>query len=488
MKKTKKIKSFLAKNGKIAKSVLVIAVVLSAVGITYALFSDRASTEANALSSSSVDLKIKLPATDCNDWSDTCPGKQWASVYPGWQDSYEVYLKNVSSSDIDLSILPVVEETGSSQALYENTYLEITWKNGGMTTGRYNLGEWKTNTTLELETLAQNEESSPYLIKLDIPKTVGNEIADSEIEFNLAFNATQILKYSLTVTADPSAGGTVTGSGQYPDGDLAEINAIPAENFEFANWEGAGITDVNAASTTILMDGSKTVTAVFETDLLADWNFNEGSGATLTDISGYGNNGTISGATWAAGKEGSALQFDGMNDYVSIPYNSNFDLGATSQFTIEYWFNRHATEWHAAFSQLSTSEIFGIKSHYASRFWWGGDEHMWTLAKTVSNPDDPMETPEVTQRFSYPSLNAWHHVANVYNGTTMTTYIDGVQTGNTIDVTGVALAPAANYPNLIGAQQNGDYQGNYFDGLIDEMRIWKKALSLAEIQDHYLNP
>jgi hypothetical protein len=59
--------------------------------------------------------------------------------------------------------------------------------------------------------------------------------------------------------------------------------------------------------------------------LVAHWNFDEGSGQTLTD-SVNGHNGTIYGATWTTGISGSALQFDGYNDYVRITNNSDFDF------------------------------------------------------------------------------------------------------------------------------------------------------------------
>jgi predicted ribosomally synthesized peptide with SipW-like signal peptide len=484
----KALKSFALKHKKAGLTLLVIGVVCVTAGVTYALFSDRASSQANVISSGNADLKIMIPATGCGDWSDTCPGKQWSNVYPDFADSYEVFLKNASASPISLSVVPFVEETGSSQALYDNTYMEITWDNGSQSTGRFNLQAWKNNSAIQLKKLAQNEVAGPYLVKFDIPKELGNEIANSNIEFNLVFASTQLEFKLLTMVANPTIGGTVAGTGRYFDGSLANITATAGAGYAFLHWEGTGITDVNAASTTVLMDGDKSVTAVFGlSDLLAEWKFNENSGTSVADTSGHGNNGTISGATWVAGRNGSGLEFDGANDYVSIPYNSNFNLGATTSFTIEYWFNRHTTGWNAAFSQLSTSEQFGMKGHYASRFWSGSTEHMWTIAKTVSDPNDPMDMSEAMQRLNYPSLNVWHHVANVYNGTTMKTYIDGVLTGNT-SVSGVILAPIANFPSLIGAQQDGNYQGQYFDGLLDTMRIWKKALSLSEIQNHYNNP
>jgi len=65
--------------------------------------------------------------------------------------------------------------------------------------------------------------------------------------------------------------------------------------------------------------------------------FDEGSGTTVTDSSGNGRNGTISGATWATGKIGGGLGFDGVNDYVTISQTNGFDFG-NSVKTIAGWF------------------------------------------------------------------------------------------------------------------------------------------------------
>jgi len=68
---------------------------------------------------------------------------------------------------------------------------------------------------------------------------------------------------------------------------------------------------------------------------VAAWDMDEGSGAKINDQSGNHNDGTISGATWTSGKYGSALQFDGVNDYVDC--GNDASLNITSAITIEAW-------------------------------------------------------------------------------------------------------------------------------------------------------
>ena len=69
--------------------------------------------------------------------------------------------------------------------------------------------------------------------------------------------------------------------------------------------------------------------------LVAAYSFDAGTGTTLADSSGLANTGTISGATWAAGKNGGALTFDGVNDSVTVPDTASLDL--STGMTIEAW-------------------------------------------------------------------------------------------------------------------------------------------------------
>jgi len=90
------------------------------------------------------------------------------------------------------------------------------------------------------------------------------------------------LPCELTVNANPPEGGEVTGAGTYTCGADAPIVATPNSCYEFVNWSGAGITDPNLASTTVLVDENKTVTANFA---LLEYNLTVAStdGGSVTD-------------------------------------------------------------------------------------------------------------------------------------------------------------------------------------------------------------
>src|SRR5947209_16951018 len=70
--------------------------------------------------------------------------------------------------------------------------------------------------------------------------------------------------------------------------------------------------------------------------LVAAFSFDQGSGSVLSDLSGNGNNGTITNAVWRSGKYGTALQFNGSaNSYVTIPSAASLQL--TKGMTLEAW-------------------------------------------------------------------------------------------------------------------------------------------------------
>jgi hypothetical protein len=73
-----------------------------------------------------------------------------------------------------------------------------------------------------------------------------------------------------------------------------------------------------------------------QADIVANWAFNEGAGSTAYDSVGS-NNGNIMGATWTGGKYGSALNFNGAGNYVSVAENPSLRFTQTDSFTIAYW-------------------------------------------------------------------------------------------------------------------------------------------------------
>src|SRR5258705_908238 len=105
------------------------------------------------------------------------------------------------------------------------------------------------------------------------------------------------------------------------------INLMHRDFFRSAARTAAGL---------VLVLGFGAASAGAQTGLVAAYSFNEGTGTTVTDLSGNGNTGTVSATTWStAGKYGGALSFNGTSAVVTIPDSASLRL--TTAMTLEAW-------------------------------------------------------------------------------------------------------------------------------------------------------
>ena len=177
--------------------------------------------------------------------------------------------------------------------------------------------------------------------------------------------------------------------------------------------------------------------------LVAAYSFDEGTGTHVTDVSGNGNDGTLRNAVWTeGGRFGGALVFNGRNANVAIPDAGSLDLSST--LTIEAWVD-------------PTVVPAG----------WRTIVHLGT-ANTYETSTLP--------------ANVWTHVAMTYDRTNLRLYVNGEQV-STRAVSGSLASPRERLS--IG----GDVpHGEYFNGRIDEVRIYDRALSSAEIRADMITP
>jgi hypothetical protein len=197
---------------------------------------------------------------------------------------------------------------------------------------------------------------------------------------------------------------------------------------------------------------------------VAAYSFDEGSGTTLKDsISNH--DGTVSGATWTTGKYGSALDFDGVNDVVSIADAANLDL--TSTFTLEAWVRPDtATDWSPVVAKNENPES-GYGSGYVLFSQGPGKPRGW-LANAGA-------TKAVTGSSALPT-NEWSHLAFTSDGTNLRLYVNGSLVGG--PGSAGAVGPTASALEI----GHWTYLNTYFDGRIDELRIYNEALSETQIQ------
>ena len=215
------------------------------------------------------------------------------------------------------------------------------------------------------------------------------------------------------------------------------------------------------ASTSISVTVSNTSTSA--AGLVAAYGFGEGSGLTISDASGYNNTGIISGATWTTGRFGSALRFDGVDDSVTIADADVLDL--TTAMTLQAW----VYPTRAGFTEtvvLKESPTGLAYSLYSNE---GAAPVTWVrFSGSVSGNSAAGST-------ALP-LNVWTHLAATYDGAILRLFVNGSEVGNR-PLTGSIVSSSG----VLRLGGNAVW-GEYFAGVIDEVRIYSRALSASEIQ------
>jgi len=202
-------------------------------------------------------------------------------------------------------------------------------------------------------------------------------------------------------------------------------------------------------------------------DLVGHWRFDEGSGIIAYDSSGNGNDGTLEGdPQWVAGKITGALQFNGTDDYVEVPDSPSLDI--TDAITIVAWVSREVDSgnWERIVAK-SDSTLYDYWLQITNGDSIGGG--FLDIGGTAHNSLD------LATGISIP-LNQWTHLAYVYDGTYAKGYVNG-RLDKSDDIGSFKIRTSTR-PLWVGRLQTS-YN---FDGLIDEVRIYDRALSADQVQ------
>ncbi len=259
-------------------------------------------------------------------------------------------------------------------------------------------------------------------------------------------------------------------------GYLVERQSPGSTNFaQIGSTSGTSYNDVGLAANTNysyrvratdaaanLSPYSSVASAVTLPRVVVAYSFDEGTGSTVTNAVGNGNNGTISGATWTnADVFGNALVFNGTSALVTI--SDSAPLHLTTGMTLEAWVNPAVASnaWQDVIYKANDDYYLEATSYPTGVPGGGG---------TFGGAD------MVTFGTTALATNTWTHLALTYDGTVLQLYVNGVlvsslsQTGS-IQVSTNPLQIGGDIPN-----------GQHFQGMIDEVRVYNVALTAAQIQ------
>jgi len=194
-------------------------------------------------------------------------------------------------------------------------------------------------------------------------------------------------------------------------------------------------------------------------NLVCWWKLDEGQGVTVLDWSGHDNHGTLmDGPQWVNGYDGGALAFDGSDDYVNFSGASDLP-GGRSPRSMAGWARTDSIaggwRWIAAYGSAGTGLAMFIGMNGTSLYGGGyGDDVLLS---------------------DFWEVGVWHHICLTYDGAMARLYADGVEVASETKTWNLALSRAH-----IGRQVND--LAEFWDGLIDDVRIYNRALTVPEIQ------
>jgi hypothetical protein len=289
------------------------------------------------------------------------------------------------------------------------------------------------------------------------------------------------LKYGLSVKKTGNGTGTVTSSPagincgpkcreRFLVGTVVTLTATPAGGSVFGGWSGACS---GSGACQVTMNSQKIVTASFVLATggpVASWGLNEGNGPTAADSSGNGNTATlVNGTNWTTGKYGGALLFDGVDDRARVNDSSSLDV--TTAATFEAWV--YPTVVPAGWRTILQKEV---DAYYFTAS-GGGPGNLPTSGGTFNGA-----CCTYVAGVSVLPVNTWTHLAATYDGSMLRFYTNAILVA-TQPVTGSYQVTAS----FLWIGGNAVY-GEHFKGKLDELRMYDRALTQAEIQADMATP
>ncbi len=432
----------------------------------------------------------------------------WGERFSGLIDEIRVYNRPLTASEITTDMnrsvgVPDTEPPSTPGNLQKTgataTSISVSWTastdNVGVAGYRVFRGTTEVGTTTNTNfTVGSLSCGSAHDISVEAYDFSENESTRAAI--NASTSDCDTTNPTVSVS-EPTAGATVSGTTVNVAASASDNDAVAGVQF-LLDGAPLGSEDTSAPYSTVWnswnsVNGSHTLSArardasgntntsagvsvtVSNTGLppspglVASYGFDEGAGTAAADSTGNGNHGAlVNGPAWTIGRFGQALAFDGTNDRVSIPDANTLDL--TTGMTIEAWVKPTVTgsAWKTVlFKHRNSNAQNMVYVMYGNRNTNvpNGEITVGTSVKVTNGPTG-----------SGLPLNVWSHLAATFDNATLRLFVNGNQIAS--------LATAGPIATSTGDLWIGgnNIWNEFFAGVIDEVRVYNRALTAADIQ------
>ncbi len=321
------------------------------------------------------------------------------------------------------------------------------------------------STSLGIARNIQNHSPARYIAESGLALAIAYVRADADWRTDQS--------HGTWVTDEPFGAGTFTIVGE--DGEDIDGDGVVDGDGDLAD----DATDLVTVTVTGMVNGASHIVRAVLTpipgdDLVGHWALDETTGQVASDSSGTGNDGTVTNTGnpgWESAYIDGGLHLDGTNDFIAVADHETLDLSDAGTLALWFWMDSFKL-WAGLFHKGDATSF--SDEAYTLQFWDGNRRIYFGLAGSPSSRSMQTNT-------SF-NNNRWYHVAAVWDASGMYIYVDGVldkSSGNTVS--------AFDSPGdlNIGAQLPVYYSVYYknfpFDGIIDDVRIYNRALTVAEV-------
>lgn len=215
--------------------------------------------------------------------------------------------------------------------------------------------------------------------------------------------------------------------------------------------------------------------------LVGCWLLNEQAGIRCIDSSPYNNHGTMVGfGVPANSRSGQGIKFDGVTDYVDVGNVTRLNI--TYTITVSAW--------------VKANSVSGVS--IASKYDYSANKRSWAFRGGIVSTDKILvilsdNGTDIKKRYESGITvfdNTWKHISFVFDGTNLSLYINGILDTNPNKTTDSAISGlySSDIPITIGILLNSGVKESYFNGSINNVHIYNRALNKDEIKELYLNP